>query len=89
MEVYPLLSLVRGWEILTIPGSLVNRRLMVFSLKNQSLFNSATVRCLFYRTRVLNDHLPERFFQMIDANWSPVYERVQSHMARYAGARLQ
>jgi hypothetical protein len=70
MEVYPLLSLVRGWEILTIPGSLVNRRLMVFSLKNQSLFNSATVRCLFYRTRVLNDHLPERFFQTIDANWS-------------------
>jgi len=43
----------------------------------------------WFRTRVLNDHLPERFFQMIDANWSPVYERVQSHMARYAGARLQ
>ncbi len=43
----------------------------------------------WFRTRVLNDHLPERFFQMIDANWSPVYERVQNHMARYAGSRLQ
>lgn len=65
MEVYPLLSLVRGWEILTIPGPLVNRRLMVFSLKNQSLFNSATVRCLFYRTRVLNDHLQRSFARAI------------------------
>lgn len=45
---------------------------MVFSLKNQRLDNSATVQCLFYRTRVLNDHLPERFFQTIDANWSLV-----------------
>jgi hypothetical protein len=43
----------------------------------------------WFRTRVLNDHLPERFFQAIDANWSRVYERVQNHMARYAGARLQ
>ena len=46
MEVYPLLSLVRGWEILTIPGSLVNRRLMVFSLKNQSLFNQFSHRAV-------------------------------------------
>jgi hypothetical protein len=45
---------------------------MVFSLKNQSLDNSATVQCLSYRTRVLNDHLPERFFQTIDTNWSLV-----------------
>jgi hypothetical protein len=43
----------------------------------------------WFRTRVLNDHLPERFFQAIDANWSRVYERVQNHMARYAGSRLQ
>ena len=43
----------------------------------------------WFRTRVLNDHLPERFFQAIDANLSRVYERVQNHMARYAGSRLQ
>lgn len=41
------------------------------------------------RTRVLNDHLPERFFQTLDANWSLVYERVQNHMARYTDPRLQ
>jgi hypothetical protein len=45
---------------------------MAFSLKNQSLDSSATVQCLSYRTRVLNDHLPERFFQTIDTNWSLV-----------------
>ena len=43
MEVYPLLSLVCGRAILTTPGSLVKRRLIVFSLKNQSLESSATV----------------------------------------------
>jgi len=43
----------------------------------------------WFRTRVLNDRLSERFFQTMDANWSLVYERVQNHMARYAGARPQ
>jgi hypothetical protein len=43
----------------------------------------------WFRTRVLNDRLSERFFRTMDANWSLVYERVQNHMAQYAGARLQ
>jgi hypothetical protein len=42
----------------------------------------------WFRTCILNDHLPEPFFQTIDANWSLVYERVRNHMARYTGARL-
>ncbi len=41
------------------------------------------------RTLVLNDRLPELFFQTLDRNWELVYARVQSHMARYAGPRLQ
>jgi hypothetical protein len=68
MEVYPLWSLVRGCAIFAIPGSLVNGPWVVFSLNNQGLDNSANVWCLSYRTRVLNDHLPKRFFQTIEAN---------------------
>ena len=41
------------------------------------------------RTRVLNDRLPELFFQTLDRNWELVHARVQSHMARYSGPRLQ
>lgn len=41
------------------------------------------------RTRVLNDRLPELFFQTLDKNWELVHARVQSHMARYSGPRLQ
>ncbi|MGD0860992.1 MAG: hypothetical protein ABR912_16995 [Terracidiphilus sp.] len=41
------------------------------------------------RTLVLNDRLPERFFQTLDRNWELVHAQVQSHMARYAGPRLQ
>jgi hypothetical protein len=41
------------------------------------------------RTLVLNDRLPEIFFQKLDRNWDLVHARVQSHMARYSGPRLQ
>lgn len=41
------------------------------------------------RTLVLNDRLPELFFQTLDRNWELVRAQVQSHMARYAGPRLQ
>jgi hypothetical protein len=41
------------------------------------------------RTLVLNDRLPELFFQTLDRNWELVHAQVQSRMARYAGPRLQ
>lgn len=41
------------------------------------------------RMLVLNDRLPEIFFQTLDRNWDLVHARVQSHMARYSGPRLQ
>ena len=41
------------------------------------------------RTLVLNDRLPEIFFQTLDRNWDLVHARVQSHMVRYSGPRLQ
>ena len=41
------------------------------------------------RTLVLNDRLPEIFFQTLDRNWDLVHARVQSHMARYSGPGLQ
>jgi hypothetical protein len=41
------------------------------------------------RTLVLNDQLPELFFQTLDRNWELVHAQVQSHMARYAAPRLQ
>jgi hypothetical protein len=41
------------------------------------------------RTLVLNDRLPELFFQTLDRNWELVHARVQSRMAKYAGPRLQ
>ncbi len=41
------------------------------------------------RTLVLNDRLPELFFQTLDRNWELVHAQVQNHMARYAGPRLQ
>ena len=38
---------------------------------------------------ILNDRLPEIFFQTLDRNWELVHAQAQSHMARYAGPRLQ
>lgn len=35
----------------------------------------------WFRTRVLNDRLPERFFQVLDANGTSVHECVRHHMA--------
>jgi hypothetical protein len=41
------------------------------------------------RTLVLNDRLPEIFFQTLDRNWELVHARVQSQRSKYAGPRLQ
>jgi hypothetical protein len=41
------------------------------------------------RTLVLNDRLPEHFFQTLDQNWELVHARVQSQRSKYAGPRLQ
>lgn len=45
MEMYPLFERVCGRAILTTPGSWLNKRRIVFSLKNQRFDNSATVKC--------------------------------------------
>lgn len=51
------------------------------------------MEAMFFRfwlwTLVLNDRLPELFFQTLDRNWELVHAQVQSHMAKYAGPRLQ
>jgi len=54
----------------------------------QDVMESMFLR-FWVRTRVLNDRLPELFFQVLDKNWKLVHARVQSHMARYSGPRLQ
>lgn len=41
------------------------------------------------RSRVLNDRMPELFFQTLDEKWDNVHARVQSYMTRYAGPRIQ
>jgi hypothetical protein len=41
------------------------------------------------RMLVVNGHAEERFFQILDKNWDEVHARVQLHMARYSGLRLQ
>lgn len=41
------------------------------------------------RTRVLNDRMPEVFFQTLDDHWDQVHARVQSSMARYSGPSIQ
>lgn len=41
------------------------------------------------RTRVINDHMPEVFFQTLDEHWDQVHARVQSYMARYSGPTIQ
>jgi hypothetical protein len=41
------------------------------------------------RTRVLNDHMPEIFFQTLDEHWDQVHARVQSFMTRYSGPSIQ
>ena len=41
------------------------------------------------RTRVINDRMPEVFFQSLDENWDQVYARAQSYMARYSGPSIQ
>ena len=48
---------------------------------------------MFFRfwlpTLVLNDRLPEIFFQTLDRNWELVHARVQSQRSKYAGPHLQ
>jgi hypothetical protein len=41
------------------------------------------------RMLVVNEHAEERFFQILDKNWDEVHARVQVHMGRYSGLRLQ
>jgi hypothetical protein len=41
------------------------------------------------RTLVFNDQLPETFFQVLDRNWDAVHARVQQHLGRYSGPRIQ
>jgi hypothetical protein len=41
------------------------------------------------RTRVINDRMPEVFFQTIDEHWDQVHARVQSYMARHSGPTIQ
>jgi hypothetical protein len=41
------------------------------------------------RTRVLNDHLPEVFFQNLDERWDQVHAQVQGFLARYSGPPVQ
>jgi hypothetical protein len=41
------------------------------------------------RTRVLNDHMPEVFFQNLDERWGQVYMQVQGFLTRYSGPPVQ
>jgi hypothetical protein len=41
------------------------------------------------RTRVINDRMPEVFFQTLDEHWDRVNARAQSYMARYSGPSIQ
>ena len=41
------------------------------------------------RMLVVNGHAEERFFQILDKNWDEVHARVQVHISRYSGLRLQ
>ena len=41
------------------------------------------------RTRVLNDHLPEVFFQNLDERWGQVYTQVETLLTRYSGPLVQ
>lgn len=41
------------------------------------------------RTRVLNDHMPEVFFQNLDERWGQVYTQVQTLLTRYSGPLVQ
>ena len=41
------------------------------------------------RMLVVNGHAEECFFQILDKNWDEVHARVQVHMGRYSGLRLQ
>ena len=41
------------------------------------------------RMLVVNGHAEERFFQILDRNWDEVHARVQVHMGRYSGLRVQ
>jgi hypothetical protein len=49
----------------------------------------AMLFCFWLRTLVLNDRLPELFFQTLGPNWKLVHARVQSERSKYAGPRLQ
>lgn len=41
------------------------------------------------RTRILNDHMPEVFFQNLDERWGQVYTQVQTLLTRYSGPLVQ
>jgi len=41
------------------------------------------------RMLVVNGYAEERFFQILDKNWDEVHARVQVHISRYSGLRLQ
>jgi len=41
------------------------------------------------RTRVLNEGMPDLFFQTLDGHWDQVHARVQSFMMRYSGPAIQ
>ena len=41
------------------------------------------------RMLVVNGYAEERFFQILDKNWDEVHARVQVHISRYSGLRIQ
>jgi hypothetical protein len=41
------------------------------------------------RTRVVNDEIPEVFFQTLDGHWDQVHARVQRYMVLYSGPTIQ
>lgn len=43
----------------------------------------------WFRTRVLNDRIPEIVFQTLDQHWDQIHMRVQSLMERYSGPSIQ
>jgi hypothetical protein len=49
----------------------------------------ATLLRFWLRTRVLNDRIPEIFFEALDGHWDQVHARVQSFLARHTGLTVQ
>jgi hypothetical protein len=56
--------------------------------RSQDVIESMLLRS-WVRMRVLNECVEERFFQVLDKYWEEVHARVQVHMARHSGLRLQ